>query len=455
MHFMKNSVKIFFGFCLLFSVQLGSCIDKKQPNIIVILSDDLNWNLPGFNGGTLVKSPNLDGLARDGVMLTQFYVQSVCSPTRACLMTGRYPFRTGVEERPHANDIAGMLTDERTLAEALSDAGYFTAIIGKWHLGGWKKVHLPMQRGFQYQYGHYSALIDYFTHERDEVLDWHRNEQPLKEEGYSTFLIADEVDRLIQAQDPSTPFFMYVPFNAVHGPMHAPEEYIEKYENTTSHIPPEYQAQFECMDIAIGRILESLDKNGYSDNTLVIFFNDNGGGKRIGNEPYRGGKGDYYEGGLRVPCIIRWPGHIKPGTKIDEALHVVDLYPTLINIAGGVLEQELPVDGLDAWNTISKEESMQREEIIHCLEVTRDIGRPAPGALRKGDYKLVGDQLFNIRKDPYEKKDLAQRHPEKVAQMKARLKELALERRQGEEHLPIPGYPPAVYGEEENSNYTK
>lgn len=423
---------------------------KKPPNIIVLLSDDLNWNSPGFNGGTLVESPNLDGLAEEGVMLTQFYVQSVCSPTRACLMTGRYPFRTGVEERPHANDIAGMLTDERTLAQALSEAGYFTAIVGKWHLGEWKKEHLPLQRGFHYQYGHYSALIDYFSHERDGVLDWHRNEQPLRQEGYSTFLIADEVGELLKQQDPSRPFFYYVPFNAVHGPMHAPREYIAKYKSVESHIPPTYLAQFECLDIAVGRILQSLEDHGFSENTLVVFFNDNGGGRKIGNEPYRGGKGDYYEGGLRVPCVIRWPGQIQAGTRLDEPLHVVDLYPTLINLAGGSLEQELPIDGQDAWQTISQGKPMPRDEIIHCLRVTRDIGRPAPGAIRKGDYKLIGDELYNIRKDPFEKEDLAEIYPEKVIQMKARLGELALERRQGEKHLPIPGYPPEVYGEEEN-----
>lgn len=452
---MNNIVKIFFGLCLLFFFKLGTSAEKEHPNIIVILSDDLSWSFPGFNGGTTVPSPNLDKLAKEGVMMTQFYVQSVCAPTRASMLTGRYPFRTGVEERPHANDVAGMLCDERTLADALSDAGYFTAIFGKWHLGNWQKKHLPMQRGFQYQYGHYSALINYFSHEREGVLDWHRNEQPLVEQGYSTFLIADEVERFLKKQDKSKPFFYYVPFNAVHGPIMAPDKYTEKFKNTDSHIIPEQLAQFACLDEAVGQILNAVDKNGFSENTLVVFFNDNGAGKKAGNLPYRGIKGSYYEGALRVPCIFKWRGKIKAGTKVDVPLHAVDLYPTLLNIAGASLKQELPIDGLDAWKSITKNKSLSRKEIIHCLPLDLGGKRNIPGAIRIGDFKLIGDELYNIKKDPYEETNIAANNPEKISQLKARLKELELERRVEEKHLPIPNYPPAVYGDEENKTYKK
>lgn len=416
---------------------------RSRPNILVMLCDDMGWGQPGFQGGTKIPTPNLDRLAKDGVQLTQFYVQAVCSPTRACLMTGRYPFRTGTEERTHANDIAGMLLDERTLAQALKEAGYFTAIMGKWHLGQWKKEHLPMQRGFDHQYGHYSALIDSFTHTRGAVYDWRRNEQPLNEEGYSTFLIAAEVERLLQDRDKSRPFFFYVPFNAVHGPHQAPQEFLAKYDGRDAA----QNAQLECMDIAIGRILNALDKKGLCNNTLTIFFNDNGGRERLGNGPYRGGKGSYYEGGVRVACLMRCPAKIKPGSVVDEPVHVVDLYPTLINRAGGSLEQKLRLDGLDVWATITKAKRSPRHEIVHNVP-----GSPRSGtaAIRRGDFKLVGNQLFNIKDDPYEQNDRADNYPEKVRELKERLAQFARERRKPEQHLKIPNYPPAVYGEQEN-----
>jgi arylsulfatase A-like enzyme len=158
-----------------------SCRSQNPPNILVILSDDMNWHHPGFNGGPVL-TPNLDRLAEQGTMLSQFYVHSVCSPTRAAFLTGRYPFRNGMEERSHGDDVAGMLTDERTMADALKEAGYYTGIIGKWHLGNWYKQHLPMQRGFEYQYGLYGALISYYNKTRARFYDWHRNELTLRQE---------------------------------------------------------------------------------------------------------------------------------------------------------------------------------------------------------------------------------------------------------------------------------
>ena len=219
--------KVIIGLICLLSIPVAADSAKK-PNILVILSDDMHWHHPGFNGGP-VATPNLDRLAHEGVRLTQFYVHAVCSPTRAALLTGRYPFRNGMEERSHGNDIAGMLTDERTLADALKEAGYFTAIIGKWHLGNWYDHHLPRQRGFDQQYGLYGALISYYDKVRARTYDWHRNGATLREEGYSTELIAREFARVIETYDAEKPFFIYVPFNAVHGPDEAPPELTAKY----------------------------------------------------------------------------------------------------------------------------------------------------------------------------------------------------------------------------------
>jgi arylsulfatase A-like enzyme len=182
-------------------------LHAEQPNIVVMLSDDMGWGQVGCQGGSAIPTPNIDRIAIEGIRLTQFYVQPVCTPTRSAFLTGRYPFRTGTETRVSGNDIAGMLLDERTLAQALHDAGYLTAIVGKWHLGSWKKEHPPMQRGFEHQYGHYGASIDYARKTRGAVYDWHRNEKPIDEEGYSTELIAKETVRLITEHDGGKPAY--------------------------------------------------------------------------------------------------------------------------------------------------------------------------------------------------------------------------------------------------------
>ena len=435
--------------------------DSKQPNIVVILADDMNRHHPGFNGGP-VETPNLDRLALEGTRLTEFYVHSVCSPTRAAFLTGRYPFRNGMEERSHGNDVAGMLTDERTLAEAFQDAGYFTAIIGKWHLGNWHKHHLPMQRGFDYQYGLYGALISYYGKARDRYYDWHRNEQTIREEGYSTDLIARECGRVIASYDGKKPMFLYVPFNAVHGPNEAPPELTEKYqaivEEQSRKLPPSQKsflalkyAMLESMDVAIGSILNDLEARGVLDNTLVVFFNDNGGRKE--NHPYRGGKGDTFEGGVRVPCIFRWPGNVPANRSAAGMVHVVDLFPTLLSQANGSLQQKLPLDGMDMWDVITGDRESPRTEVVHSLPGEHsDTGVMS---IRHGIYKLVGKELFDIEQDPAETRDLAAEHPRVYQSLRKRIRDLEAERRPPEIHTNISktiDTPLLVFGKEENAN---
>ena len=435
--------------------------EPSRPNIVVLLADDMHWHHPGFNGGP-VSTPNLDRLAREGTRLTQFYVHSVCSPTRAALLTGRYPFRTGMEERSHGNDVAGMLTDERTMADALHDAGYYTAIIGKWHLGNWHKHHLPMQRGFDYQYGLYGALVGYYSKCRERFYDWHRNEQVLREDGYTTDLIAQEAVKVVESLDTQEPFFLYIPFNAVHGPDEAPKELADKYRALTATqsdgLSPAMRefhavkyAMLESMDQAVGRILDSLDKRGVIDDTLTVFFNDNGG--RRDNPPYRGGKGETFEGGVRVPCIFRWPHRVPAGQAVAEMIHVVDLYPTLLGQAGASLDQPLPLDGMDMWDTITLDEESPRREVVHALPGEHaDTG---PMSIRQGAYKLVDGALFNIEQDPAEANDLAATHPEIYRSLHQRLLQLVKERRPPETHSKITdtiSVPLLVFGKEENAN---
>jgi arylsulfatase A-like enzyme len=434
---------------------------ERLPNIVVILADDMPRHHPGFNGGP-VSTPNLDRLAREGTRLTQFYVHSVCSPTRAAFLTGRYPFRTGMEERSHGNDVAGVLTDERTLAEAFKEVGYFTAIIGKWHLGNWHKRHLPMQRGFDYQYGLYGALIGYYGKTRDRYYDWHRNEQTLREEGYSTDLIGRECSRVIASHKGKKPMFLYVPFNAVHGPDEAPPELKKKYqaivEKQSGNLPPSQQgflrmkyAMLESMDSAIGKILDGLEARGELDNTLIVFFNDNGGRKN--NPPYRGGKGDTFEGGVRVPCIVRWPGKVPANRSVDGMMHVVDLFPTLLNQGHGSLEQKLPLDGMDMWEVITGDKESPRTEVVHSLPGEHsDTGVMS---LRQGRFKLVGEELFDIEQDPAETSDLAAKHPKIYQSLRKRIQELEKERRPPEIHTNITrtiDTPLLVFGKEENEN---
>jgi arylsulfatase A-like enzyme len=417
-----------------------------RPNIIFFLADDLGWTDVGWHGGD-IQTPNLDKLANGGAKLEQFYVLPVCSPTRAALLTGRYPMRHGLQVsvvRPWAQ--YGLPLDERTLPQALREAGYFTAICGKWHLGHFQPAYLPTRRGFDHQYGHYNGALDYFTHDRDGGHDWHRNDRENRDAGYATTLLGDEATRLIEQHDTAKPFFLYVPFNAPHTPLQAPEAYLQRYAHITHKKRQAYAAMVHCLDDQVGRVLAALEKRGLTGNTLIIFSSDNGGMTMdVGgatNGKLRGQKGTLYEGGVRVAAFAHWPGRIQPGTVVKAPLHIVDWFPTLVNLARGSLKQPHPLDGRDAWATITRGEPSPHEAIL--LNTT-----PASGAIRMGDWKLVlagnvgandlaaeraknsaptkAVELFNLATDPYEKTNLAQSNPAKVEELRARLDTFARE----------------------------
>jgi len=413
-------------------------LPSDSPNIVFILADDLGWKDVGYHGGD-IKTPNIDKLASEGTRLEQFYVQPVCSPTRSSLMTGRYPIRYGLQVgvvRPWAK--YGLPLEERTLAQALKETGYTTAICGKWHLGHLSPQYLPTSRGFDHQYGHYNGALDYFTHIRDGGLDWHRDDQPLREKGYTTNLIADESVRLIREHDFSHPLFLYVAFNAPHSPYQAPQSYIDMYTHIKKRNRQIYAAMVTCMDDAIGQIVSALDKCGVKNNTLIIFCSDNGGTGTVGNNGLlRGHKAQLYEGGVRVPAFAVLPGVVKAGTVINEPIHIVDIYPTLLKLAGANLEQALPIDGKDVWPTIVEGAPSPHEEVL--LNST-----PANGAIRRGDWKLVCNgsiganntgqpvdekvfELFNLSEDPYERNNLMEKYPQKFQELKQRLEVYAMQ----------------------------
>jgi len=431
-----------------------------RPNIVVILSDDAAWKDFGFQGGEH-PTPRIDRLAKEGVRLTQFYVQPLCTPTRSALLTGRYPFRTATRKR--FRTTGGMPEEERTLAEALADVSYQTAIVGKWHLGNWEKRFLPMAQGFQHQYGCYNGVIDYFTKKRGRIYDWHRDEQPLQEEGYVTDLIAAEAARWIRMREGDEPFFLYVPFTAVHVPYRAPEADIAAAEARGRKRHEErpldealYEAMLARLDAGVGEVLDALEESGLSENTLVVFFNDNGRGGEASNAPLRSGKSSFYEGGIRVPAVLSWPAGLQGGRVLDEMVHVVDLYTTLLKLAGGRLDesaQPLPLDGLDLWPMLTRGGASPRSGFPIDLK-----------AIREGDWKYIAAgatyykwrggaaQLYDLATDPGEKRNLVDEHPERVAELQARLDAHAAAKRPVPRVQKLPKSA-RIYGEEEARSF--
>lgn len=407
----------------------------SRPHILYILADDMGYADCGFMGCRDIHTPNLDRLAHSGAVLKSFYVQPVCSPTRASLMTGRYVAHTGVYSIVRPNAPWGLPLAERTLAQALRSAGYTTAIVGKWHLGETQPGYRPTQRGFDHQYGLWFGMVDYFTHMRGKQLDWHRDDQLCHEQGYSTHLIAREACRLVREMPEGKPLFLYLPFNAVHAPLQVPDEYLKPYAKLTG--PRRiYAGMVSAMDKAIGQVVAAFKEKGLLDNTLIVFSSDNGGfnpGRVTSNGPLRAGKGTIYEGGLRVCAFATWPGRIPGGKVIDEPLHIIDWYPTLVRLAGGSLEQPLPLDGCDIWPVLTQGAKSPHEALL--LSGTN----PRRVAIRIGDWKLllnahdrdaeegkessVGKkvELYNLATDLGEQKNLASEQPGKVAELRAKL----------------------------------
>jgi arylsulfatase A-like enzyme len=284
----------------------------RPSNILYIVADDLGWKDVGFHGSD-IKTPNLDALAAKGAKLEQFYAQPMCTPTRAAIITGRYPMRYGLQTAviPQGHTY-GLAVDEWLLPQALKDAGYQTAIIGKWHLGHADRKFWPLQRGFDYQDGPLIGEIDYFSHKVDGKVDWYRNNEVVEEEGYSTTLLGNDAVRLIQEHDPNLPLFLYLAFNAVHTPFQAPQNYLDQYKNIEDPSRRAYAASATAMDEQIGRVVAVLEQKKMLDNTLIFFQSDNGGTRDplfagaitdmskvvlpADNGAYRDGKGSLYEG---------------------------------------------------------------------------------------------------------------------------------------------------------------
>ncbi len=398
--------------------------ELTHPNLVVIVSDDHGWNDVSYQG-SVVDTPNIDSLVADGIELDRFYVFPVCSPTRAAFLTGRSPIRLGITN-PINEDQDGLSLSEHLLPETLTAHGYQTWMCGKWHLGGGTgEAYLPHHRGFDHFYGFVSGAVDSYTHvnSRTGEVDWQRNGATVIEEGYSAYLLADECVGLIQDRDPTRPFFLYLPFHAVHTPLRAPQALVDKYETLglTNQSRRVLAAMVEAMDEAIGTVLTALDVAGLRDNTVVLFFSDNGGDEEGGgasNGPLRGQKGDVFEGGIRVPAAIRWPGVLDPGCRSRQVVSAWDLFPTLAAALGVRPQNAKPFDGRNLWGAIRSCTAIPPEGLVFVREDTAVLD----GAWKLVRVKATGENLlFRIDQDPYEQQDLSAQHPDVVAELLAKM----------------------------------
>ena len=400
----------------------------KRPNIIILVADDLGWNDVGYHGSD-IRTPAIDRLAKTGTQLDRFYVCPICSPTRAGLLTGRYPHRFGLRDTviPPWRKF-GLDLSEQTLPEVFASAGYERrACIGKWHLGHYKRAYHPIERGFTHFYGHYNGAIDYFTHLREGERDWHRNFEPSADAGYSTELLGEEAVRFIKDSREGEPFLLYLPFNAPHGPLQAPRKYLDEYgyrENGGSFTKKKkkagakddygargqgnrkrqtFAAMVTAMDAQIGRVLETLDSQGLAENSIVLFFSDNGATLKIGgsNKPLPGAKHSAQEGGVRVPAVIRWPNGLTGSRRLDTLMGYIDVLPTLLGLVGGKAPGGgKPLDGLDLSGVL-------RGQAVASPR-TFYLGQKA---VISQQWKLIGGRLYKIDTDPTEKKDVGSENP--------------------------------------------
>jgi len=436
-------------FLLFESLRAADAADAP-PNLVVLLADDLGWNAVGYHNEEF-KTPNIDALVADGMELNRFYVAPMCSPTRAGLMTGRYPIRFGLGRAviPPQRDF-GLPNEEVTLAEALATLGYrHRGVFGKWHLGHRRGKWHPLKQGFTHFHGHYNGAIDYFHLTREDVRDWHTNFDTSGEQGYATDLIArNAADWIVASAKSSSPYLCYVPFNAPHAPFQVPEEAVERFPQAESRPGGRrgrraeqnrriYQAMVWKMDQGIGQILQAIEQTGEADKTLVWFISDNGGvgGLRDLNVPLRGSKLTVYEGGIRVPAAIRWPAKIAAGSRSDQVIGYVDVMPTLVAAAGGNIDplSDQPIDGINVLPVVKQTgdpgESIatrpwfsyhgQQGEQNEHLAVTQRGWKLKVNGPRLTQLSQLTDgtnrvELFHLSEDLNEIKDLAADDPDRV-----------------------------------------
>ncbi len=426
----------------LLGIGAAPAAEDPPPNFLLIVADDLGYADLGAYGGTRSRTPHLDRLAAQGIRFTDFHAMGpVCTPSRAALVTGRYPQRSNLEDLVRSGDRKGGLAlSEVTFAEVLRAAGYRTALFGKWHLGNTAQFS-PVLQGFDEFKGSAGGNVDYRSHlGPDDELDWWKQNELRDEPGYITHLTTeDAIDFVVRNRE--HPFLLVVSYQAPHAPAQGPYDPVQrspaglKDEEREAYLArmnaeiPEaprgaalddpFRAMVESLDAGVGRIVASLNELGLSERTFVMFLSDNG--PTLGSaSPFRGRKGGAWEGGHRVPAIARWLGHIEAGGVNGQLLSSMDLFPTMAKLAGAPLPANLELDGVDLAPTLFQQGPMPDRMLFWRY---RDINMPLHRAVRKGPWKLLlaggPPRLYNVGRDPAEKRTLTESEAERVAELKA------------------------------------
>ncbi|OCT97139.1 arylsulfatase J [Xenopus laevis] len=449
-----------------------------QPHIVFILADDQGYRDIGYHGSE-IRTPTLDKLASEGVRLENYYVQPICSPSRSQFITGKYQIHTGLQHsiiRPSQPNCLPL--NNMTLPQKLKKAGYKTHMVGKWHLGFYKKECMPTQRGFDSFFGSLLGSGDYYNHYKCDSpgicgYDLYENNNAAWDQDngiYSTEMYTQRVQQILSKHNPNNPLFLYIAYQAVHSPLQAPGNYMENYNSITNENRRRYAAMLSCLDDAVNNVTTALKKYGFYDNSVIIYSSDNGGQPMAGgnNWPLRGSKGTYWEGGIRAVGFVHSPILKMKGFICKELVHITDWFPTLVTLAGGEIDEETQLDGYDIWETISEGKHSPRLEILHNIDPMYTKARNGSwaagygiwntaiqSAIRVNHWKLLtgnpgsGDWippqsfsnvgtnrwnnervtlasgktvwLFNITADPYERIDLSERYPDIVKQLLRRL----------------------------------
>lgn len=406
---------------------------SEKPNILFVLADDLGYNDVGFNGSTDIKTPNLDGLAKNGVTFDAAYVaHPFCGPSRAAIMTGRYPHKIGAQfNLPEDGSNIGVSADEPFIAQTMKSAGYFTGAMGKWHLGEAPEYH-PNKHGFDEFYGFLGGGHNYFPEQFEKayaqrveqgmtninlyLTPLEHNGKEVRETEYITDGLSREAVNFVdKAAAKKEPFFLYLAYNAPHVPLQAKEEDMAMFSQIKDKKRRTYAGMVYAVDRGVGRIVEQLKKNGQFDNTVIVFMSDNGGklGQGSNNYPLKEGKGSVQEGGFRTPMLVHWPKHVKAGSRFTHPVLALDLYPTFAGLGGAVLPEDKKLDGKDIWADIQANTAPHKDEFIYVL---RHRDGYSDAAARRNQYKAVKNhndewKLYNIAEDISETKDVSAQHP--------------------------------------------
>ena len=397
--------------------------ERKKPNVIVIVADDFGYADMGCQGSKEVLTPNIDSIAKAGIRFTSGYVSCpVCSPTRAGLMSGRYQQRFGHEFNPGPPDIAafkpfGLSLNEVTLPERMKKEGYVTGMVGKWHLG-YSNQFLPFNRGFDEFFGFPGGAHSYLDWDEKAINPLMRGKEVIHGKDFLTERFANEAAAFI-GKHQKEPFFLYMPFNAMHTPLEVLDKYRERFPNVTNRKRQTYLAMLSALDDGVGVILKKVRDCGLEENTLIFFLSDNGGptSKNTSrNDPLRGFKSDVWEGGIRVPFLVQWKGHLPAGKTYDKPVISLDVHATAVAVAGGELPTQKKLDGVNLIPYLTGEIKQSPHDFLYWRYGSQ-------WAIRSGDWKLIhfnpetGTQLFNLANDIGENKNLAEKNPETVKKL--------------------------------------